>query len=218
MMWPFKIAILGVVVNFVLMILMCGGPGEFYEVLQPLWLPTLDDGFKQFSKIQSASSGSTMFEGRTVLITGANRGYGKGAAENFLAAGATVIMACRSGIPSVGEQLVQKMKVDSGKVRMFKVDMGDVESVRNLVDALTAEKISLDIVVLNAALVDTASHKEKTNKGVGKIARMFQVNYLSNVVLLEELVDKNILDPKLLREKKPKVKALLLRCFYKQLS
>jgi hypothetical protein len=147
-----------------------------------MWLPSLDSQFKPLLEDTNA------FEGMTVLITGANRGYGKGAAQNFLAAGATVVLACRSGIPQVrhhmpigtslliylkiGQELQREMNVGADKVRMFEVDMSNVESVRSLVRTLQDESISLDVVVMNAAMVDTSPNKEKTNNGVGKIARM----------------------------------------------
>ena len=154
-----------------------------------MWLPSLDSQFKPLLEDTNA------FEGMTVLITGANRGYGKGAAQNFLGAGATVVLACRSGIPQVrhlicllehliclkiGQELQREMNVGGDKVRMFEVDMSNVESVRALVRTLQDESISLDVVVMNAAMVDTSPNKEKTNNGVGKIARMVgsQVFYI----------------------------------------
>ena len=44
-------------------------------------------------------------DGRTVMVTGANRGLGKAIAVQMLQRGARLIMACRSGIPEAGATL-----------------------------------------------------------------------------------------------------------------
>ncbi len=56
---------------------------------------------------------------KVALITGANRGLGKGIAVNLAALGVHVIMACRSGIPKAGDEVIAEAnevakKINSG--------------------------------------------------------------------------------------------------------
>jgi hypothetical protein len=79
------------IANAVIIVSLVGGPGSMKEVLSVLWLPDLP---------VDTEARSEQYTHQTVLITGANRGLGRGVARHFLKNGAaTVILAIRSGIP-----------------------------------------------------------------------------------------------------------------------
>jgi NAD(P)-dependent dehydrogenase (short-subunit alcohol dehydrogenase family) len=164
------VVVFAVLANLGIMILLVGGIGNMQEVVEAKFLPALP------------AHSTDHLKGKNVIITGANRGYGKAAAQHFLEAGAKVIILCRSGIPAVGVELQNITGVDKSMIEMLKVDMGDFSSIDLAVKDMATRGIAVDYLVLNAATV--ASEPRKDSFGVGQ---MFAVNYLGNVVLVNEL-------------------------------
>jgi len=81
--------------------------------------------------------------GRVVLVTGGSRGVGRGIAERFLAAGASVVICGRhepESLPSA----------DGATAAFVATDVRDADQVRALVDGIVAEHGRLDVVVNNA--------------------------------------------------------------------
>lgn len=132
---------------------------------------------------------SDRFDGKTVIITGANSGLGFGLSVEIAKRGGHVIMACRSQIPEAGEK-VKKMS-GSDKVEMRKLDLSKIDSIYNFCEGLETDKIKPDVTILNAgvALPDA----RKTESG---LEQMFLVNYLSNVMLTNIMFNKGIIDLK----------------------
>lgn len=122
----------------------------------------------------------------TILITGANSGLGFALAVEFAKRGGKVIMAGRSRIPEAGEQ-VKKLS-GSDRVEMRFLDLSDIGSIHRFVESLVRESITIDICILNAA---TALPKSRqTSSGQDEL---FQVNYLSNVILTRLLLKKSVI-------------------------
>jgi NAD(P)-dependent dehydrogenase (short-subunit alcohol dehydrogenase family) len=173
---------LGVVLFVVLCMALVGGPRELYECCEPMWQPELVE----------PEPGALALEGRTALVTGANRGYGLGAARHLAEQGARVVMACRTLNPAAADSLTAGLLRDfgpdhPGSVEMVHVDLTDLPSVAAL--ATSADIPALDIVVLNAAVVDDRSAPYKLKApGGATLNRMYAVNYLANVVLVQELI------------------------------
>ena len=128
------------------------------------------------------------FDGKTVLITGANSGLGFAIATQAAQRGAKVIMACRSQIPEAGEK-VKKLS-GSDNVEMRRLDLSKIESIHRFVDELAKENIKPEVIILNAA--SAASHSRKTDSGQDEL---FMVNYFSNFILVNLLLTKRIIQP-----------------------
>jgi NAD(P)-dependent dehydrogenase (short-subunit alcohol dehydrogenase family) len=124
--------------------------------------------------------------GKTVLITGSSSGLGFASAKRMAAAGAEVIMAVRSGIPEKGRQIRDLTR--NSKVTMYHVDLLDFESIKMLVDNLANDKVKLDLLVSNAAMVPLKSRK--TPQG---LEEMFMVNYLAPFYLINQIINQGIL-------------------------
>lgn len=127
------------------------------------------------------------FAGKTVLITGANSGLGFGIAVEIAKRGGHIIMACRSQIPESGE-LVKKI-TSSQNVEMRFVDLSKIDSIHQFVDGLIKDKIKLDITILNAGVA--LPKARKTESGMEE---MFMVNYLSNVILTNLLLNGKVIE------------------------
>jgi len=143
-----------------------------------------------FSKQQLADrfTDQDRADGLTVLITGATSGLGFALATEFAKRGAEVIMACRSRIPEAGERV--KELSGSDRVEMRFLDLSDIGSIHRFTDSLVRDNISVDICILNAAT--TLPKSRKTPSGQDE---MFLVNYLSNVILINLLLQNSVIRP-----------------------
>ncbi|KAL8733909.1 MAG: hypothetical protein Q9181_003417 [Wetmoreana brouardii] len=109
-----------------------------------------------YSKLHPPLPPTSSFTDRTILITGANCGLGFEAALKFVSLGAQhVILACRS--LSKGEDAKREIEERTGcekdVMRVMQVDMGNYESVRAFVKCVEREIGTLDVVLLNAGVV-----------------------------------------------------------------
>lgn len=127
-------------------------------------------------------------DGQTALVTGANRGLGKAISVKLAERGAHVVMACRSGIPDAGDEV--RRESGSESVSMRSLELADLRSVLALCDALAQDAVKLDMLVLNAGVVPREARP--TDQG---FELMFGVNYLANVLLVERLLAKRVIEP-----------------------
>ncbi len=125
-------------------------------------------------------------DGKVCLVTGANSGLGFGIAVELARRGAHVIMACRGGIPEKGEE-VKKLS-GSDLVEMRRIDLSDFASVRAFCAGLQNDGIRLDVIVSNAGVAP--SRGRRTVDGFDEI---FQVNYLSKVLLYDLLLRSGVI-------------------------
>ena len=86
----------------------------------------------------------------TVLITGASSGVGLFAAKALVDRGWHVLMACRDSEKARRAQAA--LAIPDGSVTHLAVDLGDLESVRRLVESFHASGRPLDALVINAAV------------------------------------------------------------------
>jgi NAD(P)-dependent dehydrogenase (short-subunit alcohol dehydrogenase family) len=112
------------------------------------------------------------FDGKTVLVTGANSGLGKAVAIEVARRGGRVVMACRSGIPEAGEEV--RRASGSRDVEMVRVDLSDFDSTHRYLDDLRDRGVRFDTVVFNAGMMPRDSRPTKHGLDV-----MASVNYLA---------------------------------------
>ena len=127
-------------------------------------------------------------EGRVCLVTGASSGLGKAVAGELARRGAHVILACRSGIPAVGEEV--RRASGGGSVEMVHVDLADLRSVHDLCDDLARRGVQLDVGVLNAGLMPRRARR--TTQG---FEVMFGVHFLANRLLIERWLADGVIRP-----------------------
>jgi NAD(P)-dependent dehydrogenase (short-subunit alcohol dehydrogenase family) len=86
--------------------------------------------------------------GTTVLVTGASFGIGKATARKLADAGATVLLAARSGDKL--DQIAQAVSDSGGKAASYPADLSDEAAITALTERLLDEHGPPDIVVSNA--------------------------------------------------------------------
>ena len=125
-------------------------------------------------------------EGKTILITGSSAGLGFATAKRIATAGARVIMAVRSGIPEKGEE-IKKLSANPN-VEMYHVDLLDFDSINRFLADLEKDKMQIDMLISNAAMVPLKSRKSPQG-----LEEMFMVNYLAPFYLVNQLISRSVL-------------------------
>ncbi len=107
--------------------------------------------------------------GKTVIVTGAARGIGRGIAEAYAAAGASVVLADLGSLAATAAPVwnyalaaetelaaaANAIKERGGNCLALEVDVSDRASCQNLVDISVEELGRLDVIVNNAGIIQS---------------------------------------------------------------
>lgn len=91
--------------------------------------------------------------GKNVVVTGGNRGIGRGISEAFAQSGANVAILCRNR--DSGMKAVQELEKHGGKYTCFKCDISDLESVQKAAGEIFKFFDRVDVLVNNAGVATT---------------------------------------------------------------
>jgi NAD(P)-dependent dehydrogenase (short-subunit alcohol dehydrogenase family) len=118
---------------------------------------------------------------RTIVITGATDGLGKGLAEKLAPGGARLILHGRN--EEKGQALIEELGPKSeGELVWRRADLASLDEVRDLAEALEEDRI--DVLVNNAG-IGTAGDREESAEGY---ELRFAVNYLAPFLLTRQLL------------------------------
>ncbi len=120
---------------------------------------------------------------KIILVTGASSGLGFESSKKLAELGAQVILLCRNN--EKGENAIRMIKqaIPNAKLSLYIVDLASFDSVHNFIKQITEEYQRLDILINNAAVM-----KQKRSLTEDGFETMFQVNFLSPVLLMNELL------------------------------
>jgi 3-oxoacyl-[acyl-carrier protein] reductase len=104
------------------------------------------------------------FAGRSVIVTGAGRGVGRGIAEAFAAEGARVLLGART--LSYAEEAVQAIRAAGGVAELFQTDVKSHDSCRALIDANLAAFGRIDVVIHCAAEIPHGGVGAVSDEGI----------------------------------------------------
>jgi NAD(P)-dependent dehydrogenase (short-subunit alcohol dehydrogenase family) len=136
----------------------------------------------QVNKKKLDSTEEISLHGRTCLVTGAGSGLGKATAIALAARGAHVVMGVRRMDEECRKEIASHAKSDEMVVMEF-ADLASLESVNEFAVSINQKGIVFDVVVLNAAVVTKSASTTADN-----LDEMTQVNFISNVALVEALL------------------------------
>ncbi len=120
-------------------------------------------------------------EGKTALVTGANRGLGRAIAVELAQRGARLLLACRGDASDALAEV-------GARGEAVQVDLGDLRSIDRLAGQLAERGVRLDVIVLNAGVVPNRARKTAQGLEV-----QLGVNYLANVRLVDRLMSRELL-------------------------
>jgi 3-oxoacyl-[acyl-carrier protein] reductase len=109
----------------------------------------------------------TPVTGRTVLVTGATKGIGKGIAATFVNAGARVAIVGRD--PEVGAQAIADLGADGGEVAYVQADVGVAADTDRMVAETVDRFGALDVLCANAGVFPDVMLKDMTEHDIDAI-------------------------------------------------
>jgi NAD(P)-dependent dehydrogenase (short-subunit alcohol dehydrogenase family) len=119
---------------------------------------------------------------RTIVITGATDGLGKGIASALAPTGARLVLHGRN--EEKGQRLIEELRPSAtGEFAFRRAELSSLGQVRSLAEALLEEE-RIDVLVNNAG-VGTARPREESADGY---ELTFAVNYLAPFLLTRELL------------------------------
>lgn len=112
------------------------------------------------------------YKNRLVLVTGGTKGIGRGIAEGFLAAGATVIVCARNAPDALPA-------VEGRQAEFMSCDVRDVAAVTQLMTEISERHGRLDVLINNAGgspAVDAATVSPRFHEGVIRLNLLAPLN------------------------------------------
>lgn len=122
--------------------------------------------------------------GKIYIVTGANSGVGYETTKQLIKQGAHVVMACRR--VDAAELIAHDFDELNGSYNVIRLDLENMQSVRDFVAEFLSQYNRLDALVCNAGMVSVDNALKYTIDG---FELTMAVNFFGHFVLTESLID-----------------------------
>ena len=122
--------------------------------------------------------------GKVYIVTGANSGVGLETTRQLVKQGGHVVMACRR--TNAGEEVAKTFSGLKGSYEVMKLDLADLQSVRDFAAEFQTKHDRLDGLACNAGLVTHGNERQLTKDG---LETTIGVSYFGHFLLTELLLD-----------------------------
>ncbi len=119
------------------------------------------------------------WQGRTAVITGGGRGFGKVFAEALCARGAHAVLVDLDG--EVGEQAAADIASRQLSAQALQGDVTDAARMAEVMDLAAQRNGGIDLLINNAGLHSEEYSKPMRLLGIDKVRRLFDVNVMGTV-------------------------------------
>ena len=122
-----------------------------------------------------------MIKNKTVLITGANRGIGLAIVEKFAAYECNIIACSRKDDDVSLKQLKEIGKKFPNKIKIYKLDLIDINDVEKTCNKILEETKNIDILINNAGQNHVSLFLMTK---IQKFKEIFEVNFFSHLAII----------------------------------
>ncbi len=119
-------------------------------------------------------------EGRTAVITGGGRGFGKAFGHALAARGAHVVLADIDS--EAGEGAAAEIRASGGAASAIRCDVADETQVGAMIADVVARRGGIDILINNAGLHSAEFAVPMAKSGLPRLRRLFDVNVMGVII------------------------------------
>ena len=119
-------------------------------------------------------------QGRSAIVTGGNKGIGRGIAQTFANAGVDVLITGRNQTDL--DETVSALAGSPGRVSALRADVTSPEDARQVVDAAVERHGGLDIVCANAGIFPSGRLEDLTPDDIDQV---LAVNFKGTVYIVQ---------------------------------
>jgi 3-oxoacyl-[acyl-carrier protein] reductase len=132
--------------------------------------------------MESSSKAGPAVAGKTVFITGSNRGIGRALAHEFAAAGSNLIAHVRQETEAFKEEMAALASEHGVSVECVAFDLADVPTMKQAVNAALPAGRRIDVLVNNAAVAHGGLFQMTP---VATVRQIFEVNLFAQMELTQ---------------------------------
>ena len=122
---------------------------------------------------------------RVFLVTGGNKGIGKETVKQLAVKGNTVYLGARNA--DEGRKAVAELAA-AGDVRLVKLDITNVDSLKKAADQIKATSGFLDGLINNAGMIAVADYGLPSAASLEVLRKTFETNYVGTVMVTQNML------------------------------